>query len=329
MSTRLALYDLAQRHALAPAAVQALLRDAGLEDQPAGLRPHLWRGVAVLAASLVGLGVILWLAANWDTLGRTGRFAVLQGAVLVAGAAAALRPALRAPGGLAALLAVGGLFAYFGQTYQTGADAWQLFALWAVLTLPLALGARSDVLWAPWALVAMTAVALWTYSHTGHSWRVTPEDVGAYAVAWVASGLLVAALSAPLRHWTGAGPWSLRTAATLAIISLTLAGIGGLFHSTVAPHYVLATVLLAIAAFLLATRGAFDVFVLSAVALGLDTLLVGGLARWLFEGSRGDAFGSMLLLGLAAAGLVALSVSAVLRLARRHEEPDTLVEATP
>jgi uncharacterized membrane protein len=329
MSTRLALFDLARRHGLAPAAVHALLRDAGLEDQPADLARQLWRGIAVLAASLVGLGVILWLAANWDTLGRTGRFALLQGAVLVAGAAAASRPALRAPAGLAALLAVGGLFAYFGQTYQTGADAWQLFALWAVLALPLAFGARSDVAWAPWVLVAMTAVALWTYAHTGHRWRVTPEDLGTYAVAWITTGLLVAALAAPLRRWTGAGPWSLRTAAMLAVLSVTLAGFGGLFHTPIAPHYALAAVLLTVAAFLLATRGAFDVFVLSAVALGLDTLLVAGLARLLFEGSRGDALGAMLLVGLAAAGLVAVSVSLVLKLARRHEMPDTLLEATP
>ena len=41
--------------------------------------------------------------------------------------------------GLLALLGIGGLFAYFGQTHQTGADPWQLFALWAALVLPLRL----------------------------------------------------------------------------------------------------------------------------------------------------------------------------------------------
>ena len=81
----------------------------------------------------------------------------LLAAAAVAVLAAAARPALRVPGALAALLATGALFAYFGQTYQTGADPWQLFALWALLTLPLALAARSDALWLPWCLVAMAA----------------------------------------------------------------------------------------------------------------------------------------------------------------------------
>ena len=82
---------------------------------------------------------------------------------------AAWRPAARAPLALLALLGIGGLFAYFGQTYQTGADPWQLFAWWAALALPLCLGVRSDVLWAPWAAVAVGAISLWVHAHTGKS----------------------------------------------------------------------------------------------------------------------------------------------------------------
>jgi len=66
----------------------------------------------------------------------------------------------------------------------------------------------------------------------------------------------------------------------------------------------------------LALPKSFDVFGLSAAVLGLDTLLVCGLARWLFDGHRGDAIGTLFVLGLAAAGLLAASVSGVLRLVR-------------
>jgi hypothetical protein len=41
-----------------------------------------------------------------------------------------------------------------------------------VLALPLALAARSEVVWAPWALVVMTAAALSVQAHTGHRWRL-------------------------------------------------------------------------------------------------------------------------------------------------------------
>ena len=78
-------------------------------------------------------------------------------------------------------------------------------------------------------------------------------------------------------------------------------------------------VVLAVAAAAFAARSSFDVFALSAVALGLNTLLVAGLGRLLFENSRGgDAIGSLFLLGAVAAGLLAASVNGVLRLSRHH-----------
>lgn len=318
MNLRLALYQLAAQHRLDARATRELQRLAGLEEEPAMLaRSGPW-AVAVLAAALGGLGVIFWIAANWDALGRFGQFALLQGFFVAMSLAAMWRLAARAPLGLLALLAIGGLFAYFGQTYQTGADSSQLFALWAVLSLPLCLSARSDVVWAPWALVVMTAISLWVHAHTGHRWRVEPDDLAAHAIGWIAALALVAALSPALARFTGAGPWALRTALTLAIVMITLTALGALFHRHVAPHYWLALVLLAGAAAALATRRHFEVFGLSAAALGLNTLLVSGLARALLEGARGEPIGQLLVLGLLAAALLAGTVSIVLRLARRH-----------
>jgi len=62
----------------------------------------------------------------------------------------------------------------------------------------------------------------------------------------------------------------------------------------------------------------FDIFGLSAVALGLDTLLVVGLAKLLFRTSGHDWFFALLVVGLAAAGLMAGTVSLLLRLVRRQ-----------
>lgn len=322
MNTRLALHELVRQHGLQRPAAQALFDAAGLDAEPPAVRRWLWPAVAVLAAALLGLGVILWLAANWESLGRAGRFALLQGVVVAMGVGAALRPALRPALGLLALLCIGGLFAYFGQTYQTGADAWQLFAVWAVLALPLCLGARSDVLWAPWALVVMTGISLWTFAHTGHRWRVEPQDLNVYTMAWAAAVLTVLALSPIAAPWTGAGPWAMRTAATLGVVAVTISAIGALFHKGVASHYPLALLLFGVSAAALAQRRAFEIFTLSAVALGLNTLLVTGLARWIFDLGGRDYVGKLLLLGLVAAGLLAVSVSLILKLARRYAVED-------
>jgi uncharacterized membrane protein len=325
MDLRLTLYELAARHRLDAAASHRLHRLAGLEGEPPALASRLPRGVAILAAALIGLGLVFWIAANWDALGRTGRFALLQGVVLVACAGAGWRPAARVPLGLVALLAIGGLFAYLGQTYQTGADPWQLFALWAILVLPLVLAVRGDVLWTPWILVAMAAISLWMHAHSGHRWRVEPHDLGVHLIGWGASVLLVVAMSSRARMVTGAGPWSLRTALTLWVVLVTSTAFAGLLQASVAPHYGLGLLLLAGAAALLATPRFTEIYGLSVVALGLNTLLVAGLARLLFDDRRGDWIGPLLIVGVAAAGLLAASVSAILRIWRR----DAAAQGTP
>jgi uncharacterized membrane protein len=319
MDLRQALFEVAAEHRLDAAGVRRLEQLAGFESEPAVLKTVVPRGVAVLAAALGGLGIVFWIAANWQTLGRFGRFALLEGFVVAMCAGALWRPAARAPLGLLALLAIGGLFAYFGQTYQTGADPWQLFAIWAALALPFCIAARSDVLWAPWALIVMTGISLWVHAHTGHSWRVQADDLMAHLSGWLAALVGVAALSAPCRRYTGAGAWALRTALALAVVMITTTAIAALVGSQALLHYGLGVLVLAGAAAMLARAEAFDVFGLSAVALGLDVLLVGGLAYALFHNLHNDGwFLALLLTGLAAAGLVAATVSALLRLARRH-----------
>jgi uncharacterized membrane-anchored protein/uncharacterized membrane protein len=62
--------------------------------------------------------------------------------------------------GLAAV-ATGGLLALIGQTYQTGADPWQLFALWTVLIIPWVFTVRSVFLSVLWLVLINTALYLW------------------------------------------------------------------------------------------------------------------------------------------------------------------------
>ncbi len=316
MNLRHTLYDLAAQQRLAAEPTTRLEYSAGLHDEPSALMHQLPRGLAVLAAALVGLGIVFWIAANWEGLGRFGRFVLLQGTVLAMAAGAWWRPALRLPLALLAFVASGALLAYFGQTYQTGADPWQLFALWAALLLPLVWAQRSDTVWAPWALVAITAAALWGTAHTGQRWRALPVDAGAHVIGWCGALVVVALLSPPARRFSDAGPWSFRWAVLLTVTMVGSTALLGLFQGRVAPQYGLGLVLMAALAGLWATRQLRDIVALSAVALGLNVLLFAGLARWLFDRGDADPVGRLLLLGAVAAGLLAATVSLILRLAR-------------
>jgi hypothetical protein len=116
-------------------------------------------------ALALGAAAIFFIAANWEALGRLGRFVLLEGGLFLS-VLGALRfpPPSRAASALllAASLLTGALLALTGQTYQLGADRWELFAWWAGLILPWVLIARSQLLWGLWALIFQTA--LWLYS---------------------------------------------------------------------------------------------------------------------------------------------------------------------
>ena len=146
-------------------------------ERQAGSELHAWR--QFLARSTLWLGVLLlgsaaicWVAANWQDMTKVQRFAGTQGLLAISALAAAwaglrLRgtPGVRRsiPGALLALAGIllGALLALLGQTYQTGADTWELFAWWALLLLPWALAAASQAVWLLWILVLNVAAALW------------------------------------------------------------------------------------------------------------------------------------------------------------------------
>lgn len=159
----------------------------------AGSELHAWRGFLArttlwLGVLLLGSAVVCGVAANWQGLSTTQRFALAQGLLIVSTLAALwLRLRLRAvpdtrrrvAGAVLTLsgLFLGALLALVGQTYQTGADTWELFALWAALLIPWCLAAASQVLWLLWVLVLNLAVALWLGEQV-FSWWTTFDGAG-------------------------------------------------------------------------------------------------------------------------------------------------------
>lgn len=110
---------------------------------------------------LIGAAVIFFFAYNWDALHRFTKIGLSLSALAAMAGAAMIVP----PFGVAyratlfgACVATGALLALIGQTYQTGADMWALFAGWAALMTPFAALSRSSASWALWLIVLNAAL---------------------------------------------------------------------------------------------------------------------------------------------------------------------------
>lgn len=113
----------------------------------------VWSGAVCLVS-----GVLFFFAYNWEQMGRFQKFALVE-SILVGLTLIYLWVQSRyrlqftwlpAVNLTAMAILIGVALGLVGQTYQTGADPWQLFAIWAALITPLVLLGRTSVLWLLW-----------------------------------------------------------------------------------------------------------------------------------------------------------------------------------
>jgi len=77
---------------------------------------------------------------------------------------------------LAASILTGVFMAVFGQTYQTGADVFELFANWSVLILGWVIVSEFAALWVAWLVITNTAIILY-WNQVGHPCYDLPLDL--------------------------------------------------------------------------------------------------------------------------------------------------------
>jgi len=171
------LDGLAEFHSLDATKVETLLDLAGARpSRSEGLRflGHCLRIAGVLS---LAAGLVFFVAANWSRIAVFGRFALIELVLVACAVLAFVKPPPHFAGRAAiflAFIATGALLALFGQTYQTGADIYELFLTWALLGLPLAIAAQWGVASAAWVLVLNTSLLLFCGWHPagGLLWTV-------------------------------------------------------------------------------------------------------------------------------------------------------------
>ena len=279
-------------------------------------RLFLFFGVTLLIAAIG-----YFVAYNWDEMGRFAKIALLEiGVIGAALAAARFAPDdLRSRAALlGAVLLTGPLLAFIGQTYQTGADTYELFRAWALLALPWVLVARWRILWCVWLLIANVAVALYfaeawrpligsVFDHRGALVHLVVNALFLLAVEWAGQGRLV-----------GAGRSAERFALALVIGSATFLYFHFLFESVERAFWELpVSIVVFIAVWCWYRLGRLDLVALALWAFAGIGVAVATVAKVLFQG-RAESLG-FLLVGGTIIGLSAWAASWLRRLHKTTE----------
>jgi hypothetical protein len=154
---------IAEHYQLSPAAIAVALDLAGARPKRDEIVQFVVRVVQLAGVLSLAAGVVFFIAANWAAFHVFGRFVLIE-ALLAASVGIALwKTPPNAVGRYALLMAfilTGVLLALFGQTYQTGADVYELFLTWTVLGLLFAIAAQWSVAWGAWTFALNVAFAL-------------------------------------------------------------------------------------------------------------------------------------------------------------------------
>ena len=310
MNRRDDVLDWAAQGALEPGLLREALEAAGALPTAARWRAFLDRLLLWGAAAFLSVALVFFIAYNWEELGRWARFGLVQ--LAFAGAVAlAWRLGLDRAGGRASLfaasVAIGVLLALVGQTYQTGADPWELFALWAAAVVPFAVAGRLPVLWLLALALANVAAVLYFQAFRG----LFSVIFGVREQLWLVLGIDTAALVLWEALAARGTPWMQErwSARAVAVASGGVAcalGVMDVFGDrTVRGSGLLAWAAWTAAAWFWYRRRRKDLFVLAGGALSAIVVVTALLSRALLD-SRAEA-GALFLIGNAVIALAALA----------------------
>ena len=127
-------------------------------------------------------------------MSRWQRFSLFEALFVLCAVFAWIRPAGNVIGalGLTGLMVLTGvLLGLYGQTFQTGANTYELFFAWAALSVPFAWLSRQPGIWAFWCVILNIALAL--YAQSASTWMFFSQY--SESINWMVLGLINLALT--------------------------------------------------------------------------------------------------------------------------------------
>lgn len=122
------------------------------------------RLLLIIGATLILSGIVYFFAFNWAKITPIMKLFSIQLGIIGCLIVSYLYSLQRISGQvllLSASVLVGVFMAVFGQIYQTGADAYQLFMMWSLLTFGWTLVSNFAPQWIFWLVIINTFLVLW------------------------------------------------------------------------------------------------------------------------------------------------------------------------
>jgi len=277
----------------------------------------LWLGMLALSFS-----VVFFIAYNWDAMGRFAKFAIIEGLIMACLIFNVYKEKDRALANMsivAASILLGVLLAFYGQTYQTGADKWELFAWWALLILPWVIITRLAALWL--IFVILINISLWLYHEQmgrlfEHEFFARNSQLWLLAIPnmliWIGWEILARYFSCLNARW------AIRFPAVTCGTALTILLVEQMFsHTGVELQSAVLYALIIVVANYVYRIKIYDLFMLASLCLSVIIVVTGVFAR-IFSNS-GDTAGLLFILSLLVVGMSALAINWLRKIHRQHE----------
>ena len=285
----------------------------------------LWLGALALASS-----VMFFIAYNWDDLGRFAKFGLVE--ILIAlsifvywktsreetsdSAKSKTNRLISQVALLMASIFLGVLLAFYGQTYQTGADTWELFLTWSVLILPWTVLSRFPAQWIVWLALLNLTIILYFQTFRGVFGIIfTSETSMLWTLTIVNSTALAIWELLKIRWQWLSESWATRILALASGAPLTFLVIESIFNRQ---HNFLPGILWVAGLsviYMVYRKLKPDLFMLAMACLSGITVIVSLVGRKLFDSFSGDvgAFLMLAILVIALGGASAVWLKQILQ----------------
>lgn len=307
-SARNQILEWAEQGAISPQNVRAALAVSGATPDAAAWRRFVSALLLWLGALLFAAGVIFFFAYNWDAMGRFAKFGIIEGLLAASVVAAWLAGPDKIAGKASLFLAsmlTGALLAFVGQTYQTGADTFELFAWWALLILPWTAVSRMPALWLLVIALINLAVAFYFVAFRVLFFLIPNDASMVWALVALDAAILIAWEFAASRGYPWMEDrWPARVIAAASGVAVTVLALWAIFESSdVGPVAFVAYGAWLAGAYFYYRHKTRDLFVLAGGVLSVIVFVASSLGHQMLRHS--DAAGAFLFIGIVVIALSA------------------------